>query len=432
VRIALLGCGTVGGGVVKLLRRNREGLAAKLGAPLEIAAIADRSLRPDRAMGIGAKLITRDAAALVVRDDIDIVVELFGGIEPARELILAALAAGKDVVTANKALLADHGLEIFRAAAKTRTAVGFEASVGGGVPIIRTLREALAGDRNRSLYGIVNGTCNSILTSMAEEGTEFAAALAYAQKIGLAEADPTLDIDGHDSAHKLCLLVTLAFGVLLGPAQVHTEGIADITQVDIRYARELGYAIKLLAIAKDDNGLVEARVHPTMIPARHLLASVGGAYNAINVHSEALGSTMYFGAGAGQMPTATAVVGDILEIARRRRGGPTGDIHPLGYPAATIRRASVKPMNDVICEYYLRFSARDKPGVLGAIATVLGRNGISIVSVIQQGRNVATTVPVIMRTHEASERSLKRALAEIQRRAIVGAPPVFIRIEDRL
>jgi homoserine dehydrogenase len=433
VHLALLGCGTVGEGVVRLLRRNGAMFDRKLGAPLELAAVADRSLKPDPSIGLDAKLITRDPAALVVRDDVDIVVELFGGQQPARSLILKALAAGKDVVTANKALLADHGQEIFCAAAKAGLAVGFEASVGGGVPIIRTLREALAGDRQRAVYGIVNGTCNSILSMMTDQGSDFANALAEAQRGGLAEADPTLDIEGHDAAHKLCLLVTLAFGVLLKPGQVHTDGISQITPADIAYARELGFIIKLLAIAKDDDGAIEARVHPTMIPARHLLAGVSGAFNAIYVHSEALGPTMYFGQGAGQMPTATAVMADILEIARHRLAGTSGGgAHALGYPAATVKRARVKPMDDVLCEYYLRFMARDRPGVLGAIASVLGRNGISIASVIQQGRGVETTVPVIMRTHEAHERNLKRALTAIRRLRMVEGAPAFIRIEERL
>jgi len=277
IRLALLGCGTVGEGVVRLLRSNAAMFERKLGAPIVLAGVSDRSLKPDPSLGLDAALITRDPAALVVRDDIDIVIELFGGQQPARSLILKALRAGKDIVTANKALLAEHGSEIFDAAAKAGLAVGFEASVGGGVPIIRTLREALAGDRQRAVYGIVNGTCNSILTMMTDEGVEFAAALAEAQRTGLAEADPTLDIEGHDAAHKLCLLVTLAFGVLLKPAQVHTEGISRITPADIAYARELGFIIKLLAIAKDDDGAIEARVHPTMIPARHLLAGVSGA-----------------------------------------------------------------------------------------------------------------------------------------------------------
>ncbi|MGA2409684.1 MAG: homoserine dehydrogenase [Candidatus Binataceae bacterium] len=412
VRIALLGCGTVA---------------------LELAGVADRSLKPDRSLGIGASLITRDAEALVTRPDIDIVVELFGGREPARDLILKALAAGKDVVTANKALLAEDGAEIFKAGAKAGRAIGFEASVGGGIPIIRTLREALAGDRQRAVYGIVNGTCNAILTMMSDHGSTFADALKTAQADGLAEADPTLDIDGHDAAHKLCLLVTLAFGVALRPSQVHTEGIRGITADDIAYARELGYSVKLLAIAKDDDGAIEARVHPTMIPARHLLASVAGAFNAIYIHGEALGSSMYFGRGAGEMPTATAVMADVIELARVRSAVGGSAWSPLGFPVSEIRRARVKPMDDVLCEYYLRFMARDKPGVLGAIASVLGRNGISIASVIQQGRGEEeTTVPVIMRTHEARERNLKRALATITRLKLAGPPPAFIRIEEHL
>ncbi len=432
VRIALLGCGTVGTGVVKLLRRHSANLERRLGAPLELVGIADRSLEPDRSIGITPALITRDSAALVARPEVDIVVELFGGIEPARKLILQALAAGKDVVTGNKALLAEHGDELFQAANKTGMAIGFEASVGGGVPIIRTLREALAGDRQRAVYGIVNGTCNSILTTMTEQGAEFATALKEAQATGLAEADPSLDIGGHDAAHKLCLLVTLAFGVSLKPGQVYTEGITRITQADIAYARELGYVIKLLAIAKDDDGAIEARVHPTMIPRRHVLASVAGAFNAIYIHGEALGSTMYIGQGAGQMPTATAVMADILQIARDRRSGGDARPHSLGYPVSFIKRARVKPMDDVVCEYYLRFMAEDKPGVLGKIASVLGRNGISMASVIQHGRSVGKTVPVIMRSHETRERNLTRALKEITRRKLVEAAPAFIRIEEQL
>jgi homoserine dehydrogenase len=432
LRIALLGCGTVGEGVVRLLRQNAAMLESKLGAPLMLAGVADRSLKPNPAIGLDRDLITRDAAMLVVRDDIDLVVELFGGIEPARDLIVQALGAGKDVVTANKALLAEHGEDLFKIAQKTGRALGFEASVGGGIPIMRTLREALAGDRQRAVYGIVNGTCNSILSMMTDAGAEFAVALKEAQRTGLAEADPTLDIEGHDAAHKLCLLVTLAFGVSVKPAQVYTEGISRVTRADIEYARELGFAIKLLAIAKDDDGAIEARVHPTMIHTRHLLASVGGAFNAIYINSEALGASMYYGRGAGMMPTATAVVADILEIARHRRADSRAGAHPLGYPPAMVRRARVKPMDDVLCEYYLRFTARDQPGVLGRIASILGRNQISIASVIQQERAVERTVPVIMRTHQARERNLRRALAAISRLKMVEDPPAFIRIEEGL
>ena len=432
VRIALLGCGTVGGGVVKLLLRNADKYERMLGAPVQLAVVADLRVKLAASLGVPPKLITPDAAAVVTRPDIDIVVELFGGHEPARALIMKALAAGKDVVTANKALLAEHGGEIFREAGMRGLAVGFEASVGGGVPIIRTLREALAGDHQRAAYGIVNGTCNSILTTMTEDGVEFGAALADAQDKGLAEKNPALDVEGHDSAHKLCLLVTLAFGVMVKPAQIYTEGITRITQADIAYARELGYAIKLLAIGKDDDGAIEARVHPTMIPQRHLLAGVGGAFNAIYIHGDALGETMYSGLGAGEMPTATAVIADILEIARHRLAEGSARAHAFGFPFHLMKSARVKPMDDVVCEYYLRFMARDKPGVLGAIASVLGSHGLSIASVIQKGRAAAQTVPVIMRTHDAPERSLKRALAEIRRKKIVHSAPAFIRIEEKL
>jgi homoserine dehydrogenase len=432
VRIAILGCGTVGEGVVRLLRQNAPMLDSRLGTSIEIAGIADRSLKPNAALGITRELITRDPEALVTREDIDVVVELFGGIEPARSLILRAFQAGKDVVTANKALLAEHGDAVFGAAARAGLAIGFEASVGGGIPIMRTLREALAGDRQRAVYGIVNGTCNSILSMMTDAGAEFADALAEAQRTGLAEADPTLDIEGHDAAHKLCLLVTLAFGTSLKPAQVYTEGISGIARADIDYARELGFTIKLLAIAKDDHGAIEARVHPTMIRSRHLLASVDGAFNAIYVDSEALGATMYYGRGAGMMPTATAIVADLIEIARQRLSGARGGAHPLGFPSTMVRRARVKPMDDVLCEYYLRFMARDQSGVLGTIASVLGRQQISIGSVIQQGRGVETTVPVIMRTHQARERNLRRALGAIAQLKIVQGKPAFIRIEENL
>lgn len=432
IRVALLGCGTVGEGVVRMLRQNAAMLEAKLGAPLLLTGIADRSLKPIPDLGIERNLITRDAGNLVVRDDIDIVVELFGGIDPARELITQALSAGKDVVTANKALLAEYGDEIFGTASKAGRAIGFEASVGGGIPIMRILREALAGDRQRDVYGIVNGTCNSILSMMSDSATEFADALRQAQASGLAEADPTTDIEGHDAAHKLCLLVTLAFGVRLKPAQVHTEGISRITLADINYARELGYTIKLLAIAKSDDGMIEARVHPTMVHARHLLASVSGAFNAIYVNGEALGPSMYYGRGAGMMPTATAVVADLLEIARHRLASSHSGAPPLGYSPRMLKRARVKPMDDVLCEYYLRFMARDQPGVLGTIASVLGRNGISIASVIQQERGVETTVPVIMRTHQTAERNLRTALVAISRMKMVQGPPTFIRIEENL
>lgn len=432
VGIVLLGCGTVGRAVVGLLRRNAEIIAQKAGAPLKLCAVADRSLKPDAALGLGREIIFRSGEPLAALPEADIVVELFGGIEPARTLILSALGAGKDVVTANKALLAEHGGEIFAAAAAAQCAVGFEAAVAGGVPIIRTLREALAADRLSTVYGIVNGTCNSILTMMSRQGSDFATALAEAKRLKLAEADPTLDIEGHDAAQKLCLLAGLAFGTPLTPAQVYTEGITRLTPADIAYARELGYAIKLLAIAKRDGAALEARVHPTMVPLGHLLANVDGAFNAIYVEGPALGPTMYFGQGAGALPTATAVVADIMELARQRAGAARSRPQPLGWPLEALRRPRLKAMGDVVCEYYLRFMVQDRPGVLGAIASVLGRHRISIASVIQQGRDREGSVPVIMRTHEARERDLKQALGAIGRLRMVGAPPAFVRIEEKL
>jgi homoserine dehydrogenase len=432
VTIALLGLGTVGTGVAMLIERNRPLLRRRLGLDLRIVGVAVRDPRRGRDSPITRRLLTTDARSLVTDPSVDVVVELFGGYEPARSLVLAAIAAGKDVVTANKALLAVHGREVFAAAEHQGVRLGFEASVGGGVPIIRVLKEALAGDRNRAVYGIVNGTCNSILTAMTDRGSEFPAALAEAQASGLAEADPSLDIDGTDSAHKLALLVALAFGMDCPVAEIHTEGIRPIAQMDVAFARELGYVIKLLAIAKDDGKRVEARVHPTMIPRTHLLADVRDAFNAIHIQGDALGSTMYVGPGAGRLPTATSVLADVVEIARQRAHPGERPPPPLGIPVAELRAARLRPIGAIESEYYLRFLVVDRPGVLGRIAGILGRRGISIASVIQKDRRKGNSVPIIIRTHEARESSLRRALSDIGRLAAVRGKPFFMRIEDRL
>jgi homoserine dehydrogenase len=434
IRIGLLGLGTVATGVVKLLERNQPAIRKRLGAGLRVAAVAVRNAARRRDVDVDRRKLTVDARRIVADPAIDVVVELIGGLEPARTLVLAAIRAGKDVVTANKALLAVHGAEIFQAAERAGVGLGFEGSVGGGVPIIRVLREALAGDKNRAIYGIVNGTCNSILTAMTDRGAEFADALAEAQAAGLAEADPSLDIDGHDAAQKLSLLVALAFAARCPVEQIHTEGIRRIGQIDVGFARELGYVIKLLAVAKDDGKAVEARVHPTMIPRTHLLADVRGAFNAIHIQGDALGPTMYVGQGAGMMPTATSVVGDVIEVAEARlraRGGASGR-PPLGVPWRELRRGRVKPIETLESEYYLRFLVFDRPGVLGRIAGILGRNQISIASVIQKDRRRGTSVPIVIRTHHALERNLRRALGEIGRLKVVTGRPVFVRIEDRL
>lgn len=432
VRVGLIGFGTIGTGVVKLLQRQHAQIGTRLGARLTLARIADIDLKTDRGVKVDRRLLTRDAEALIDDPTIDVVVELMGGYEPARRFVQRAIANGKSVVSANKALLAVHGREIFAAAEKAGVDVGYEASVGGGIPIIRTLKEGLAGDRNRAIYGIVNGTSNYILSTMAQQGGEFDVVLKAAQRQGLAEANPTYDVDGIDAAHKLALLMQLAFGAGVRFADIPVEGIRHVTQLDIGFAREFGYVIKLLAIAKQDSDRIEARVHPTMVPRQHLLADVNGAYNAIFVQGEALGSSMYFGLGAGMMPTATAVLADVLEVARNILGGSRGRVAPLGYPLTAQRRVRLKPMDDLVSEYYLRFMVVDRPGVLAKISGILGKHQISIASVIQKEREHGASVPIVIRTHHARERDLRHALTAIDRLAAVRAKSALIRIEDSL
>jgi homoserine dehydrogenase len=430
IRAGLIGFGTIGTGVVKLLQRHRAAIDARLGARLRLVRIADVDTRRDRGVRLPAGMLVADAAKVYAADDIDVVIELMGGYEPARRFVLAAIASGKSVVTANKALLAVHGREIFRAAARRGVDVGLEASVGGGIPIVRVLREGLVADRIRGVYGIVNGTCNYILSTMSVRGRQFAEALAEAQADGLAEANPSFDIDGIDSAHKLVILTALAFGAEVRLREVFTEGIRAVAQVDVEYARELGCVIKLLAIATFDGARVATRVHPALVPTSHVLAGVGGAFNAIYVDGEALGSSMYYGLGAGMMPTATAVVADLVEIARNHARDAAAHVAPLGF--REIRRLPRAPIGDLRTAYYLRVMARDRPGVLGAVAGILGRHQISIATVIQKVRSAATVVPVVIRTHEARERDVRAALAHIRRLAAVQGHPTCLRIEENL
>jgi homoserine dehydrogenase len=428
----LIGFGTIGTGVIKLLQQHRARIRERLGFGVELHRVADIDTTRDRGVRLPPGLLVADARRVIDDPAIDVVIELMGGTKTARDFVLAAIARGKDVVTANKALLAVHGHEIFRAAERAGVDLGFEASVGGGIPIIRTLKEALAADCNQAVYGIVNGTSNYILTRMSQEGREFGDVLAEAQRAGLAEADPSFDVDGIDAAHKLTLLVQLAFGCRVACADVSTEGIRTVTGADIAFAREFGYVIKSLAIAKVDGPRVEARVHPTMVPHQHLLADVNGALNAIVVQGAALGASMYLGLGAGMMPTATAVVADLMEIARHRARGARALVPPLGYPVRVQRRARVKPLDELESEYYLRFMVVDRPGVLARIAGVLGGEKISIASVIQKGREREATVPIVIRTHHARERALRRALRTIDRLPVVRGPSTLIRIEERL
>ena len=430
IRAGLIGFGTIGTGVVKLLQRRRAAIDAMLGAHLRLVRIADLDTKRDRGVKLPKGMLVGDAKQVYEADDVDVVIELMGGYEPARRFVLAAIANGKSIVTANKALLAVHGREVFGAAAHQRVDIGFEASVGGGIPIVRVLRDGVVADRTVSVRGIVNGTCNYILSKMSAEGAQFDDVLKEAQARGLAEADPTFDVDGIDSAHKLVILTALAFGTELHLKDVHTEGIRHVAQMDVGYARELGYEIKLLAIGSLHGDDVAVRVHPTLVPTTHVLAGVRGAFNAIYVEGEALGSSMYYGQGAGMMPTATAVVADLIEIARNRLQDTSARVPPLGIPA--LRRPRRVPMGDLRTAYYLRIMVKDRPGVLGNIASILGRRGISIATVIQKGRSAGGTVPVVIRTHEARERDLQSALGGMRRLAGVQGKPVCLRILDDL
>ena len=432
VQVGLIGFGTIGAGVLKVLRAHRREIARRVGRPIEITRIADLDTKTDRGVTVAPAKLSSNAQALLDDPKLALIIELIGGYEPARRFVLAALRKGKDVVTANKALLAVHGLEIIAEAEKRGAYVGFEASVGGGIPILRTLKEGLAGDRIVALHGIVNGTCNHILSTMTREGRGFEEVLSEAQRLGLAEADPSTDVDGIDSAHKLSILTALAFGVEPRCKDIPTEGIRHVEAIDIALASELGYAIKLLAIAKDQGDAVEARVHPTMIPKSHLLADVGGNFNALFVHGAALGPTMYYGQGAGSMPTATAVVGDLIAAVRDRQAGRAARVPPWGMPQRLLRRVPVRPLAALESEYYLRFMAVDRPGVLGTIAGIIGRFDISIASVIQKDRRAGTTVPVVIRTHRAREANVARALAAIARLKVIRKAPVSIRIEEQL
>src|SRR5881296_507497 len=428
VRIGLLGLGTVGAGVAKLLESERAMLEERAGCRLRLAAVADLDVtRPREGLDITRLPMTTDANRVLGDGQVDIVVELVGGLEPARSFILKALGSGKHVVTANKALLAHHGAEIYEEARRRGVMLGFEASVAGGIPLIRAVKEGLVANRVLSVFGIVNGTCNYILSKMTGEGLDFGVVLKEAQAYGYAEADPTLDIEGLDSAHKLQILVTLAFRTFVDLKDIHTEGITRVTQQDIAYARELGYRVKLLAIAKAADGGVEVRVHPTMIPAGSPLAAVSGVFNAVFVTGDAVGDLMFYGRGAGQLPTASAVWADTLDIARRIAHGIPA--LALELPSAGPAALPLSPMAEIRCCYYLRVMAQDRPGVLSKVAGILGDNDISIANVIQKGRGTREAVPVVMLTHEALERDMRHALAATDRLPDVAAATTMIRVE---
>ena len=434
VGVGLIGLGTIGTGVVRVLRRNAEVIRQRLGFPLELVRIADLDTLRDRGVDLEGIRFDSDAEGLISDPQVAIAIELIGGTDAARRLILRAIEAGKHVVTANKALLAIHGAEIFDAAARRGVDVAFEASVAGGIPILRSIREGLAANRIQSVHGILNGTTNFVLTQMEETGEPFEAVLKKAQELGYAEADPSVDVDGIDAAHKLTILAAMAFGARIEFKQVPTEGIRGLLPLDLLAAREFGYRLKLLGIAKaHDDGRIEARVHPTLVSASSLLASVGGAMNAVAVSGDAVGTTLFYGAGAGALPTASAVVADLIEIAREIRRGSSRRVAPLSYLPESLEPRPLVPLGEIHASCYLRFTALDRPGVLGHLAGALGAHAIGIESVIQKGRGGAErSVPVLVRTHPAPERSVRRALEAIDRHASVTAPTRMIRIEEGL
>jgi homoserine dehydrogenase len=429
IQIGLIGVGTVGTGVIKILQSNAPEIEARLGATVRLKRAVVLDLDRHRDAAVDPALLTDDVSRVLDDPEISVVIELIGGIEPAKTYILRAIEQGKHVVTANKALLAVHGDEIFGAAYRRGIDVFFEGAVAGGIPIIRSLREALASDRIQAIYGIINGTCNFILSEMSEAGRPFAEVLRRAQELGYAEADPALDIEGKDAAHKLALLVSLAFGTRIELEQIYTEGITGLEPIDLAFAREFGYRVKLLAIAKEEDGVVEARVQPTMIPTGWLLASVDGVFNAVYVKSFALGPLLFSGLGAGMMPTGSAVVADVIDLCRNLLIKSTGRVPHLAWGERGMRALPIKPVGDVVSRYYLRFNVLDRPGVLARIAGILGDKGISIEQMIQRGREASLPVDVVMLTHSAKESAIRAALAWIDALDFVVHPTRIIRIE---
>ncbi|MCX7945978.1 MAG: homoserine dehydrogenase [Hydrogenophilus sp.] len=436
VRVGLLGIGTVGSGVWRVLQRNADEIARRAGRPIEIVAVADRNV--ERAQEIVGReaiergvVVTAEAAAVVARPDVEIVVELIGGTSAAKALVKAAIAAGKHVVTANKALLAEHGGEIFAAAQERGVMVGFEAAVAGGIPIIKALREGLAANRIEWVAGIINGTTNYILTQMQMRGIPFAEALREAQALGYAEADPTLDVEGIDAAHKATLLASLAFGVPIQFERAYVEGISAVEARDIAYADALGYRVKLLAVARRRADGFELRVHPTLIPKEHLLANVNGAMNAVVVKGDAVGQTLYYGAGAGSEPTASAVIADLVEVARLMNATPSQRVPHLAFQPGELVTLPVLPIGACRTSFYLRLQVADEVGVLAQLARVLADEGVSIAAVIQKEDGVAEKgiAELVLLTHESEERRVRSAIARIEQQVWVRGRWAALRVE---
>jgi homoserine dehydrogenase len=430
VNVGLLGLGTVGGGTFNVLNRNAEEIVRRAGRGIRITQAAARAYDPAALPGIESIAVTDDAFAVVDNPDIDIIIELIGGYEPARELVLKAIANGKHVVTANKALIAMHGNEIFAAAQAKGVMVAFEAAVAGGIPIIKALREGLAANKIEWLAGIINGTGNFILTEMRDKGRDFEDVLKEAQRLGYAEADPTFDIEGIDAAHKLTILASIAFGIPLQFDKVYTEGISRITREDVGYAADFGYRIKHLGFTRRTEQGIELRVHPTLIPQRRLIANVDGVMNAVLVKGDAVGPTLYYGAGAGSEPTASAVVADVIDVVRTLTADPENRVPHLAFQPNALSDVPILSMDDVVTAYYLRLLATDKPGVLSEVTSILGRLGISIEAILQKEPSAGVAeVPIIILSHSVQERQMNDAIRQIEALDSIHGAITRIRLE---
>ena len=445
VNLGILGGGTVGGGVYQAVQRNGALMASRLGVRLQVVRMAVRNVRKRRAVAIPRSLLTTDWAAVVQDPRVHLVVELMGGTTTARAVVLDALRRGKPVVSANKALLSAHGEELFATAQNFGTNLYYEASVAGGIPIIKVLREGLIGNRITRLYGIVNGTCNYILTRMKQEGADFAEVLADAQRLGYAEAEPSLDVDGHDAAHKIGILASLAHGFWVNPKHIHVEGIRQVARLDIEFADLLGYTIKLLGIVKRDEAkatpvsrpsgrarpapptAVQVSVYPALVPNAHVLASVNGVFNAVYVRGDVVGDTLYYGRGAGQDATASAVLSDLADAALDLKCGTKSRIPPF---VPHEHDGTVLPLEQTIARYYVRLMVVDRPGTLARIAAILARARIGISSVIQPEGHEGDSVPLILMIHDATHAAMQRALDAISRLAVVKSKPVLLRVES--
>ncbi|WP_457567840.1 homoserine dehydrogenase [Desulfurobacterium sp.] len=423
VKVGVVGCGTVGSGVVKILLENGRLIKERTGKEIELTLVADRNVERVRKLGVPEELIVDDGFA-VVESDVDIVVELVGGTTVAKDIVRKALENGKHVVSANKALFASFGEELFSIAAKNGVSIRFEASVGGGIPVVKALNEGLIANKVEKILGIINGTANFILTEMTERGISFEEALEVAKEMGYAEANPSLDVDGIDAAHKIAILASIAYGGWITIDDVYVKGIREITPLDVDFAHEFGYKIKLLAVAKPDDGKVEVRVHPAMLPEGHILSSVDGVFNACLIEGDFVGPTLYYGMGAGQKPTASAVVADVADIACGR--GSSVPVSLLGRGA----RIPVKRPGEFVSSFYLRFTAVDKPGVLAKISSILGKFNISIKMALQKSIEFNGGVPVVMTTHEAAFETVKEAIAEIDELDVIVKPTFLCMIEE--